>query len=233
MSRYRTGEDREDLFKWLAKLNERVNNLESGNRVGFTAVDSGSFVVKDASGNTIVEVGKASDGLFGLTINNQGGDPQIRAGELVSGGHGLEVVNANGKLVKLSTLAFGIRSENVNNFEGTTSIAFTNLATIGPIVNNVEIGSSGRCLVIVSARMATNNDGGSMSFDISGATTQAASGTRKLELESITAQANGSMSRVFLVVDLNAGLHTFTAKYASISGGTANFADRNLTILPF
>lgn len=130
----------------------------------------------------------------------------------------------------VSLLSSRTVTANVLTAESTTSIVFTDLATAGPVVN-ATIGPSGRAVVIVSARMLANGCGAYMSFDISGATTQAASTSAMLSLESVTAQSNGSVSRALLVEGLTPGVNTFTAKYQSDSGPTVWFSLRNLTVM--
>lgn len=119
--------------------------------------------------------------------------------------------------------------------ETTSSITFTDLATVGPTVD-VTIGASGRALVILSVSMAVPNKGGAMGFEISGASTLAASLIRSAALsDSDTVSSIGAFfSRVLEVSGLNPGLNTFTAKYVQTSGATpVGFQDRNITVFAF
>lgn len=125
-----------------------------------------------------------------------------------------------------------IYTATVATFEDTASATFTDLATVGPAVT-ANIGASGRALVIVSASMAVPNKGGAMSFEVSGASTLAASITRALALSDTdaTSSVGAFFSRVIEVSGLNAGSNTFTAKYERTSGATnVGFQDRNITV---
>ena len=116
--------------------------------------------------------------------------------------------------------------------QGTTSVTYTDLGTVGPAVT-VTTGT--KALVIVSA-LAYNNTSGSqslMSAAVSGATTLAASDTRAYLVE---ATANNipslGMSSATLITGLTAGSNTFTAKYRrEYVSGSATFSQRNITVI--
>jgi hypothetical protein len=80
---------------------------------------------------------------------------------------------------------------------------------------------------------ATNDRTAAMSYAISGATTVAASTAWALSISSAVAAGNPFMgaSRFNLVTGLTAGSNTFTAKYQSDSGGTANFSNRTISVI--
>jgi hypothetical protein len=147
MARDRKIPDLADMFK---DHDQRIRNLESNNRIIATGIRDGALIIQDASGNTIVELGKASDGNYGVRVNDQAGNPQVRVGQLASGGYGLEAVNNVGALVSLSTLAFGMQgaqaSGTMNNGSAVSSTSYITL-TDGPSVS-VTIGPSKRCMVI-------------------------------------------------------------------------------------
>lgn len=201
----------------------------------------GSLLIEDAAGDILISLGQGPDGRYGLLVNDPGGNPQVRAGELASGGYGLEAVDPAGKLVQLSTLAFGLVSGSLQIFpaETTSSTTLTDLATVGPVVSCV-IGSSGRALVTVTSLMAwTSNRGCVMGFAVSGATTIAgdlnhtvAAGTT--DPSTTNAAGNVQASGTFLVTGLNPGLNTFTAKYATMFSGSVAFGPyRGITVMPF
>lgn len=196
--------------------------------------------VRDTANRSIVELGKASDGRYGLRVNDTAGAAQIRAGELAAGGYGLEAVDAAGKLVKLSALAFGMTVASVPALQSTASTSYTDLATVGPSVT-VTIGDSGRCLVIVSAHILIGDTDlsldGYASFAVSGATSISAGDANSLITGTgiISSQYVGeklAASRIVPLTGLNAGSHTFTMKYRT-STGTSFFTNRSIAVLPY
>lgn len=112
--------------------------------------------------------------------------------------------------------------------EDTTSTSYTDLATVGPAVTAT---TGPRALVVV--RTATSNSGtGSsrMSYEVSGASTVAASDTQCVGVFG-TAGTGALASDVSLVTGLTAGSNTFTAKYR-VSSGTGTFSTRRITVFP-
>lgn len=204
--------------------------------------DGGSVLIEDAAGNILVQLGTLPDANYGLVVNDNAGVPQVRAGELESGGYGLESVDpSTGHLVQLSTLAFGLASSSLQIFpaETTASATLTDLATVGPSVT-VTIGSSGRALVTVTALLAwTANRGCVMGYAVSGATTTAADLNHTLAMNSQDPTSNNSTgnsqgSATFLVTGLTPGANTFTAKYATMFSGSVAFGPyRGITVQPF
>lgn len=117
--------------------------------------------------------------------------------------------------------------------ESTTSTAYTDLTTIGPAVT-VDIEASGAALVIVSARIYSDADGGQglMTFDVSGATTVAGGDARALILTSPGVNLYNATSRLYHVTGLVAGSNTFTSKYRRLGGTQATFGYRGIAVLP-
>lgn len=128
----------------------------------------------------------------------------------------------------------GSDSADVSTTETTTSTTFTDLATVGPVAT-VDVGTSGKVLVIVGATI-WNNTAGSRSFmgwAASGANTVAAADARALDYESGAANDLSGSSRAIVLEGLNAGSTTFTAKYkVSSGGGTGSFVFRNISVIP-
>jgi hypothetical protein len=121
-------------------------------------------------------------------------------------------------------------------FETRSSSAWGNLATVGPVVEDVRIGPSGRCLVwITSTLILLGTSGGAeMSYEISGATTVPVSDTPPALAYYGPAGSGPTATRLVLQENLNPGLHTFTAKYSAVDfgpGGSARFGGRNLTVM--
>lgn len=129
---------------------------------------------------------------------------------------------------------FGLPSTNaVATSQTTTSTSYVDLATTGPAVT-LETGNS--ALVTITAGIANTVAGShyaSMAFAISGATTVAASDSYSLQTQSAAATAGAQVtaSATYLVTGLTAGTNTFTCKYR-VTGGTGNFALRNIIVEP-
>lgn len=121
-------------------------------------------------------------------------------------------------------------------FETTSSAIWGDLATVGPVVSNVRIGPSGRCLVFITSTIVqlVTAGHGAMAYAISGATT-VPTGDTPPELSCDGPVGHGqTATRLVLQEGLNAGLHTFTAKYSASDfggGGSARFGGRNLTVM--
>lgn len=138
-----------------------------------------------------------------------------------------KISNSNVTSDKLST---GATSASFDTTESTASATYTNLTTPGPAVT-VNIGVNGLALVSIGAQYQNNNASGfaSMSFAISGATTQAASDKFALYTGS---QVVAKASSVFLLTGLTPGSTTFTTKYAALVAGTSTFLWRSIAVVP-
>ena len=114
--------------------------------------------------------------------------------------------------------------------QSTTSDSYTDLATAGPAVT---LTTGTKALVIVTGNMNCNstNDRPFMSFEVSGATTIAAS-----DINAAIANVYNNNFKSFrfsaaTVVTLTAGSNTFTAKYRGDSGATFTFLDREIFVI--
>lgn len=132
-----------------------------------------------------------------------------------------------------------IRTKSVTTpeYETTSDYVWGNLGTVGPIVPDVNIGPSGRCLVFISSTIILLNThgGGQMAYEISGATTVPTGDTPPALAYYGPAGSGPTATKLVLQEGLNPGLHTFTAKYsAEMDGptGLGRFGDRNLTVIP-
>ncbi|MBN6037483.1 hypothetical protein [Amycolatopsis sp. 195334CR] len=117
--------------------------------------------------------------------------------------------------------------------------------TTGPVLPSVYISNAKRALVILSAYIEVSGDtGGMMSFEISGASTIPANFYRAIHLHHFTFDPDydntigASVSSTFVldssIVPLNAGMHTFTAKYTRHYGsGDITFSRRHITVIPY
>jgi len=138
-------------------------------------------------------------------------------------------------------------SADVFTLETTTSDTYTDLTTEGPTLPDVIVGASRRLLVLVSTEIrgialqgaSIRSAGGFMSFDLAGATTQAASDANCAEAFiryndspdtfGTDIELRISATRAVLLTGLNPGSHSLTAKYRSaVAGVTATFFQRSL-----
>lgn len=133
-----------------------------------------------------------------------------------------------------------VRAAGVNTQELTTSTTYTNLATVGPTLTDVYVGSRRTCLVIASAEIYVAQSAGFMSFQVTGASTIGPGGSATPAVgASSNANQIGSTCTAFSVLTsadgLNAGLNTFQAKYAAAAFGgpaSAAFQNRRLMVFP-
>jgi hypothetical protein len=95
--------------KYISQQTERIAKLERLPRATTTSVDSANFVIRDgclqvfdSAGHLIVEIGKTSDGRYGLRVNDTTGAPQVRAGQLASPQYGVEAPNGSGVLTQIT-----------------------------------------------------------------------------------------------------------------------------------
>jgi len=123
-------------------------------------------------------------------------------------------------------LGTGAAADYIATGQSRNNSAFGDLATVGPQVT-VDIGENGLAIVLIYSRLATSSGAQQMSFQLSGANTQAPS----LEFAMVnSATGTQRQGTPFLLTGLNAGSTTFTAKYAT----TANleFSDRRIAVIP-
>lgn len=142
-----------------------------------------------------------------------------------------------------------IRYAEVTTQQTTTSTTYTDLATVGPTLDNVVIGSSRRILLIVNCgiqALMTNNTtpstdvGGNMTVNITGASTLAVVGTVGATWRTPTNNfggGNGGFTRTWVMTaanGINQGIHKFQAQYKSnVAGVACGFDGRNITVIPF
>lgn len=127
-------------------------------------------------------------------------------------------------------------SASVATFETRGTATWGNLTTVGPVVADVRIGPSGRCLVYITSAiiLLTTSGGGEMAYEISGATTVPTGDTPPALTYYGPVGSGPCSTRLVLQEGLNPGLHTFTAKYLAepdSAGGLARFGGRNLTVM--
>jgi hypothetical protein len=121
--------------------------------------------------------------------------------------------------------------ESIATLETSASTAYTDLATPGPAVTT-DTGT--RAMVFVRCAMENSgaNNGTFMSFEVSGASTFAASDTFGIEFNGLSAAARERRTGMFMFNNLTPGSNVFTAKYRVLAG-TGTWLARQITVLPF
>lgn len=109
---------------------------------------------------------------------------------------------------------------------------FVDLVTVGPTIAGIITGD--KCLVLATSFIAngTGGGGGYMGYDISGATARAAAPERALRLTSAGANQRARATAVTLETGLTPGTHQVQAKYCTPTGGTAEFDEREIAVIP-
>jgi hypothetical protein len=209
------------LLRRLTDVERELRELKAARRLEAATIGTGGITIAGGA----------------VRVLNGSGDLVVQLGLLPDTTYGLAAVDGSGKLVKLSTLAFGIQAASIAAQSSRSLGTFGDLAAgAGPSVT-VTIGNTGRCVVILGAMIATSGGvytGGLMGYEISGATDRAPDVLESLEFDMSNESFSANASRAFLVENLNPGTHTITARYASAASGTAClFERRNLIVLPF
>lgn len=128
---------------------------------------------------------------------------------------------------------YPVGSNIVATTQSTSSVLFTDLATVGPTVTLNTVNSA---TVIISALgySATSTHQAEVGVALSGTNSMAASSTRSLIMRS---PAGGTawqqLSYVTRFTGLTPGSTTFTLKYRSPDGSSVTFSGRALLVLPF
>jgi hypothetical protein len=113
----------------------------------------------------------------------------------------------------------------------TSSAAFTDMTTVGPTVT-LTTGTTALVLTTSFVMNTTAGQGGYMGYTVSGASTIAADATRALRIMSGAASERARLTAATWQTGLNAGSNTFTARYAVVASGTAEFDEREIIVLP-
>lgn len=220
-------------LEWQSSTGKLIVNGDGG-----IEINDGRLVVRNSSGNVIVELGECADGRHGLQVYKDNGTRVARIGELASGSEGIESISDTGELVRVDTLAFGTEAASITTPESLTG-GYGDLATVGPLVN-VVVGNSRRCIVLLSGGIQQNGSqmNGSIGFDMAGP----GGYTRFANVfESqwcfMTADNLGSVlsfTKSILVSGLpSAGTYTVAMKYWTGPGLNHTFRDRHLIVIPF
>jgi hypothetical protein len=120
-------------------------------------------------------------------------------------------------------------SATVATLQTTTSTSYTDLSTAGPAVT---ITTGTKALVLINATCYKQGSGSNafVGFAVSGATTLAASDTTAMNWVN-QAYYDNRFSVSTRVTGLTAGSNTFTLKYRSNGGGTAEYFNREIIVI--
>lgn len=111
-------------------------------------------------------------------------------------------------------------------------VTYKDVQSAGPFVT---VKTGGVATVIISAEMMNSNTNAqaSASFEISGATTRAASDNWRITHDGVTGGKWSRQTSAHRVSDLTAGLNTFRMKYRTGNLGPVHFRRREITVIPF
>ncbi|MEU2661207.1 hypothetical protein [Micromonospora sp. NPDC007220] len=212
---------------------------------GVTAPSRPGFEVCYPNGQPMARLGALpGTDRVGMEICDESGSVKVLAGELTDGDYGLAVINPAGELVKLEDFIFGMRKATKDGLGWTTTTTYTNLSDgVGPAINGVTIGDLGRVVVTLSAYMDAPS-GGMALMGVEVKRSDGSFGIAPDDLDSLSIGGgdatqliamNGRASVQVFIEGLFPGTYNFTAKYRaeSFNGGTANFANRVITVQPY
>ena len=128
-----------------------------------------------------------------------------------------------------SVVARLVAADLITTQETTTSTSYDDMATTGPTITAT---TSASCIVAIYCRQFHSAGLASwMSYDISGATTDASSDNRSVQ--TLCVSPGEHIGATFFHSDiLTAGTNVFTAKYRVSTSGTSTFSSRRLMVIP-
>lgn len=112
----------------------------------------------------------------------------------------------------------------------TTSTSYVDLATVGPSIANVTVGTRG--LLFYGCQLSNDTSGQTSIMAPTGATLVSASDSQGLSLKAAAANQSMQASYTLFLGGMTPGTYTFTPKYR-VTGGTGSFQDRRMQIVPF
>ncbi|MFV2094815.1 hypothetical protein ACFHW1_04900 [Micromonospora sp. LOL_014] len=219
-----------DVMRRLRDLERQMRELQAGRRLQAATIGAGGIAIRGGSLRTLDDLGRLV----------------AQVGELPDGTHGVAAVDpATDELVSLATLAFGVRADREG---GATSVTSTSYAppgdAAGPEVT-VQVGTSTRMLVFVSARISITDDGGFptatgyMGFQVDGPGGYSATPGDAAAATWTGAESTGAVSTVATLLGPGgplelpeAGAYTLSARYR-VNGGEASVQSRTLIALPY
>jgi len=140
--------------------------------------------------------------------------------------------NAGVTAAKIDFSTFGAQSSGVVTSQTTTSLIYTDLATVGPSVT-VTVGPSGVLLIgfVATAFQSAAGNFAYASIVMSGANTLAAGDFRLEGLHKYGSDSETDLTRTSLLTGLTPGSTTIKLQYR-VNAGTGTFNRRNLWVLP-
>ena len=211
--------------------------------------DAGKVITMALNTNTTITIPTNSSVAFpiGTQVNllNLGSGlctPTAAGGVTIAGTITALAINGFASLIKTGTNTWSYMppggfpasaTATVATSQTTSTLTFTDLATAGPAVT-VTTGTKALVTVTAFSQGGGNGQGASMGFAVSGATTVAAADTSAFRNEP---NGGGVMapairySATNLITGLTAGSNVFTAKYKALSGGAAEFKNRDISVI--
>lgn len=116
--------------------------------------------------------------------------------------------------------------------ESTASTSFTDVDTVGPSVSMVT-GPVALILFTCAVHSRDANSGATASFEVSGATTIAASEQWGCHVDGRDAGAWCRLSTFRIINSLTPGLNTFTAKYVTYGANEIRTKERRIIVMSF
>lgn len=232
----------QQLLNWDSGTGQLDVMGDKGIRVtggGNVEITDGAVVIKNSSGDVIVELGECSDGRHGLQVYKDNGTRVVRIGELASSSdEGIELINDIGQLVKLSDVIFGISSNTYDPLGNRPAGGGYGDCTgqVNQPITTATIGDTGRALVIISALIVTPS-GSLMSMGLRvtgpGGYSYVPSSWDSLGI-SAPGVAQLQASKMFIMEGLPTGVCTFTCRYSySGASGNGQAANRAIAVLPY
>ena len=226
-----------------------LSGITTGNTRSFTLPDTTDTIVVLAATQTLTNKTLTSpvitggsidqttitvDAIAGHTTANTGTiyGVQVTAGVLSTAGtvNGSALVNSTVTPSKLNT---GAQAAYVATQEARTNASYAALTTASSVT--VSIGANGLALVVISANILDNTNGGAgfMSFALCGANTQAASDIYAISLLATGVDVPGiTVGASFLLTGLTSGSTVFTTQFRSAGADTAYFTYRRIAVIP-
>ena len=121
-------------------------------------------------------------------------------------------------------------SASVTTSESTASTSYTNLATFGPQIANLQCGP--RALVILQCGLTNATAGATSYAGVAVAPGLASTDSLCVAFESSSANQDIQVCTAFIRSDLTPGLNDFTMQYR-VSAGTGSFQNRRISVIPF
>ena len=156
-------------------------------------------------------------------VRDGSGVLRAQGGLLPTGDYGFSVTDPLGNTFELLPQ----KTQLVPAAQATSSVPWTDLATVGPTVT-CWIGASGSCMIYFSAQLTVAANAGALAVSIDGGAPIAIEGYLSTSAGTVV----GNIGGFYLQAGLTAkASHTFKLQYAT--GGTSvTFANRSILVVP-